>query len=317
MNENENNVGFENLNQNKKGNKALIIILVITIICLLGFSGYMTYKYIINPENNNQSNNNSTNSNNNNNTVAEETKVTDPSIKNILKRNYDVITFAKGYNLNKDYEIEGLFENNVTDKVSDNSILYNSINNAERVSIDDTFKNDYKSKEKGLSEYSKKFFDNFDDMNTYYYVKEESLAKIVKEVFDKDYSNMKHDDIGINYKNADDYTMECPSYLYDSVNKIYFIQEECGGFAGFKSLEYIYDYTYKNNEYYVYTAVGSIGYSGDKETVYTSYRNNSTLNESIEEINSSNYDKFDHFRLVFEKNSDGNYIFKKVELVEK
>ena len=108
----------------------------------------------------------------------------------------------------------------------------------------------------------------------------------------------------------------CPIFYYDSVNKVYFKGYECGGTGPEELYTYINKVTKTNNTINLYLNVGL----GDKETgkIYNEISKSKvvdSINGAYQEykIDITNYTQFAEYKFTFEKNSEGNYIYKSIE----
>lgn len=178
-----------------------------------------------------------------------------------------------------------------------------------------------------------KMKDIVDAMNTEdddWYIKEshqltaDKVNKLSIDLFGEKISNPK-EELG-----------NCPLFLYDSVNKIYYRPSpQCGGTAGSAVYTYKSKFIQKNDEAYVYVSLAygafaedeinsiaiykDIDYPDDKLSFGTvTYKNKYTSENTIYDFNDfslteSNYQEFSEYKFTFEQASNGNYYFTKVE----
>ena len=118
----------------------------------------------------------------------------------------------------------------------------------------------------------------------------------------------------------------CPSYDYDSVNKVYVEFLGCGSAQYYGQLIYPEKYTQDGNTVTITAYVGGYKSNPDSETnsensyyLYSDYnsadetkklQNLKSINDF--KIDDSNKDKFTKYNIVFEKASDGSYYYKSV-----
>lgn len=104
----------------------------------------------------------------------------------------------------------------------------------------------------------------------------------------------------------------CPKYTYDSTDKRYYVNESCT--LDQKSIiSYVSSINYEGNLYYATVYVGFI----ENNKVYNNVKKSKVIKELASEesyaIDEENKDDFEKYTYTFTKNSDGNYIFTKVE----
>lgn len=121
----------------------------------------------------------------------------------------------------------------------------------------------------------------------------------------------------------------CPTYLYDSINNVYYITTKCTKGTSINK-EYTYDikYTKEDNFAYVYVSVGTayinnnISSNETKLNIYKGYSNaiykeEVSLKEAEEfNINKDNYNDFSIYKYKFFKDDTNNYYFVSVEKVK-
>lgn len=117
----------------------------------------------------------------------------------------------------------------------------------------------------------------------------------------------------------------CPTTIYLKSLAAYFKGHGCGGMNfPYKIGAYRYKYTTQGNQANVYFAAGLRTYAtvNPEETFAYFYdlEKSKTMSGTFYEWNwgpnSNSYQDFAHYKMVFEKDSNGNYIYKSVEKVE-
>ena len=121
------------------------------------------------------------------------------------------------------------------------------------------------------------------------------------------------------------------THFYIPEKNYYVSSWGCGGATDVSTYGYQYKYAYEGNKAYVYIALGSVkeefGDSGSQYTIRSGlYDGGSTMSlskdkaytiaTSLEYSMVDYYKDFAHYRVVFEKDSTGNYAYKTVEEVE-
>ena len=103
----------------------------------------------------------------------------------------------------------------------------------------------------------------------------------------------------------------CPSFKYVETDKAYYVNENCTNTQNMIVMM-VNSITYDTNEYYLNAYLGLV--SGGK--VYKDFDKKQELKTLSDgetfTIDANNKDYFETYTYVFTKNSDGNYIFKKV-----
>ena len=99
----------------------------------------------------------------------------------------------------------------------------------------------------------------------------------------------------------------CPVYTYDKANDSFYVSSGCGG-SGYPT-GYIYKYKFAKSDdtAYVYFAVGGQAYSDDEVSgdIYYDFIDEPSVKTApsnktkLQGIDSSNYQDFAHYRLVF------------------
>ena len=137
-----------------------------------------------------------------------------------------------------------------------------------------------------------------------YIINGESINKEYKDLFNE------------NPSTYDDHIGECPFYQYDSQTKYYLSSEECGGTNPEVKYLYKYKYTTNDNNLYVYVAtlieMNLKIYKGIKINE-NNYLYTATSDEQVKSDLKENPQKYEQYRLTFEKNSDGTYYYKTTE----
>jgi len=116
----------------------------------------------------------------------------------------------------------------------------------------------------------------------------------------------------------------CPYFSFVPELNVYVYRHRCGRLDYVMKYFYQYDYRSDGKLYYVYFAGGSTAIdqsTGKRSLLFkdidASEILDNTNSELNIEINSENYQKFQHYRMVFKKDGNNNYIYQKLELVEK
>ena len=294
---------------NKK-DKIKIIIIIILILLLGVIIGFTIIKKM------NSISNNTVIPNNN--IIDNEAIISDEK----LKESFDILTQKKWDGL-EHYIIDDLFKKDIIDNLSTTDKLYLILEwnyKHHKELITDEFINNYNSS--GLSKKAIGLITddngNYTNYDNEYYIKERYIKDSYNTLFTDNYEEIKID-----------YINNCPAYFYDSNYNIYFYAMFCGGTGFYKDLLYVYKTENIGNIYNIYVAVGYESESDDndpntetwKYNVYKSYITNEiyiTISENEMynyKIDKSNYNEFDHFKLSFEKNNEGNYLFKSVEKI--
>lgn len=301
------------MDNNDKKKDIVIVILIIIIFVLIG----LLYFKVLNKKEN---------------VLDDQTQITPTSQKpeeekeivadEKLKTNYEIITQINNMN---DYWLKGLFKNNIYNLSHESKTIlaleWNLNNNKKLITEDIKKKIDknYLSRE-GQNQFIEEDGTVSLPFQELYYLEDKDVKKIYENIFNESYDSVNHTDIN-----------SCPNYYYDSKNKVYYEVPNCGGTPGLSNVfDYAYKYTNLGNNYYVYTAATRSEYdtnnsntiniykSQSKKDIYKSYNENDTteVDEYIKfKIDGTNYNEFDHYKFTFEKNSEGNYIFKSVEKI--
>lgn len=114
----------------------------------------------------------------------------------------------------------------------------------------------------------------------------------------------------------------CPVNIKIDNDDVY-LSHNCGGTSGAGIYEkYVYDYKNKESILEVYVSVSywaSISQSGYGSVLYKDFENTKKYKEFTSKdcikIDDSNYSEFSKYKVVYEKNSSGNYIFKNSERI--
>lgn len=153
----------------------------------------------------------------------------------------------------------------------------------------------------------------------------EQIKKDYKDMFGIDYNlNINgHEDIKFNEIESRQFIAgACPFVDKIDGNDIY-LANRCGGTSGNGVYaDYVYDYKKSDSTVEVYVAVAywAYGTSQSTETIYkdyefkNAYKTDVTFKDCIK-IDKDNYDSFSKFKIVYEKNSSGKYIFKSSERI--
>lgn len=305
------------MENNDKKKDIVIVILIIIILLLIG----LLYVKVLSKKENaldDQNKNNQTQIIPSPQQEQEKEIVADEK----LKTNYEIITQINGMN---EYWLEGLFENNIYNLSHKSKTIlaleWNSKKNRKIITEDIKKKIDknYLSSD-GQNQFIEEDGTVSLPFKELYYLEDKDVKIIYDNIFNESYDSINHTDID-----------SCPTYYYDSKNKVYYEVPNCGGTPGLSNVfNYAYKYTNIGNNYYVYTAATRSEYdtnnsniiniykSQSKKDIYVSYNenNNAEIDEYTKfKIDSTNYNEFDHYKFMFEKNSEGNYIFKSVEKI--
>ncbi|MBP3800137.1 MAG: hypothetical protein ILA19_04060 [Bacilli bacterium] len=118
-------------------------------------------------------------------------------------------------------------------------------------------------------------------------------------------------------------SLPCPAVVKIENDDIY-LSHNCGGTYGEGVYaDYVYDYKKNDSTVEVYVAVAYWKYQDNKAsktTIYkdyefkNAYKTDVTFKDCIK-IDKDNYDEFSKFKIVYEKNSSGKYIFKSSERI--
>lgn len=116
----------------------------------------------------------------------------------------------------------------------------------------------------------------------------------------------------------------CPMFIYDYKNKKYYGSAQCGGTTGSVLSIYRYKYTQEGNNYHVYLSLGSGKISDDdgKSYCFRDYQmkeayEDCTVDQSGSFVNENNYKNFSRYKYTFIKDNNGDYIFSKLERIDK
>ncbi len=140
------------------------------------------------------------------------------------------------------------------------------------------------------------------------------IEKNIKEVYGTEFK----------YNNELSSGNNCP-LIPVATDEFLYTNESCGD-AGFDRIEkYVYNVTIKENKVYVYVAVGFISFplqNDGMEEVKVNFYTNLEKEEYLEntedfKINENNYQEFSKYKITFEKNNQGDYIFKESVRIEK
>lgn len=311
-----NNTGFDNNINNQKPKKSkkglIVIILLLLIIAGLCTFIYLKKDVLFNSGNTNANQNSNTNENNNSNSnennIVEfsEEELTDASLLKIITDKAEMIvspSFISNFYIKGDY-FDNLYKN--TELTESNKILLVlEKQKGSSINIDvETMSN---------NEFKKLYNQEWPNES----VRDEAMKQYGLSGINNDYRYL----FGTNISSYMDIE-SCPSYYYDSVNKVYFSYSQCGGLDGVSILTYINRLSTKGNDIYVYVSIGKMSIIEDsspyKYNIYSDYGEKNKLQEingddSLSfKIDSSNYEKFSEYKLTFTK--DGNdYYYKSIE----
>ena len=131
--------------------------------------------------------------------------------------------------------------------------------------------------------------------------------------------------LGDNYPaSADGYPIICGNYIYLSSIKAYVSTNGCGDlYEDATEVQYL-KFSSKDRTAYVYFVSGVQQYvpDGAGDVTLNCYSDLDATNllmgkaEECPKISPNNLDKYTHYRVVFEKDDKGNYIYKTVEKVD-
>ena len=305
--------------------KNIVLVLLFIIIAVMACFGVKMSKEIFelkkgtnqnintnqNDNNNNVIDNNQNTNNDQNNVVSNaEINVDNPSIKSILITNVNQLLWDKNNNSNLMSTMSHYFNYNLlrNKKLSDSDKLKTILKTLDKgnfkpinISLDKVGNSTLKNKHS--------------DWITSAYFDMESQVEI--SVIEKEFSKLF--DGTIKYQ---DYDMEenCPGFYYDELNKVYYRISECGGTEPSSINTYVNKISYNNNNYYVYLNVGYFEIGDklyidiDKSKVAEGVNIPQEFSTSL--INETNYMQFSEYKFTFEKNSEGNYIYKSIERIK-
>ncbi len=110
------------------------------------------------------------------------------------------------------------------------------------------------------------------------------------------------------------YFNTCGMVYIPELNTYSVIAVGCGGAISVWPIAYQYKVTTKGDKAYAYFAIGL--HNSDENKIYGYFdKKDTVLVSNVEKITSENYKQIPHYRAVFEKQSDGNYIYKTAERV--
>ena len=127
-----------------------------------------------------------------------------------------------------------------------------------------------------------------------------------------------------------DYNDNCPSYKYDANAGLYLVVKTCGGEPGSITLFNKEEYTTLGDDIIAYVGVAtyfrtydSKTYSYSKQAIYKGFGHNGKVIKDIEinigdeseiiETVKAYKSKFQTYKLIFTKDSEGNYYFKEAK----
>lgn len=293
--------------------KVFFTILVFILGIALGF-GIM---YVVNDDSKN-----STKEENNNSDITEqesnkELEITDTTLKTDLITKIVALSYlSETYYSTSDYNSDSFklqlysFSNDLYENLnlSEGNKLLLALNSSE-------LKDDYISDNKKSGDI-RTYIDNYNS-DLIEGLKEQST---VENVYNKYFGTkeINHQTVG-----------KCPSYNYDSVNKVYYEVGGCGGTGAGYVYFYKNKFTTMDNEAYVYINIGTSSLNSD-DTTYNIckdldpynkgckdvYKQNISSSE-IEQfkIDSTNAHNFYQYKFTFEKDTNGNYYFKSISKV--
>lgn len=116
----------------------------------------------------------------------------------------------------------------------------------------------------------------------------------------------------------------CPTFMYDKKEDLIYSAERCGGGALPYTFFVIDKITESGDNRYVYIYVGSAESNLDSDLEMTILYSDANYTNKLHEVNledeekyiNDNYKKFTPYKYTFTKNSDGYYIFTKLEKVK-
>ena len=144
----------------------------------------------------------------------------------------------------------------------------------------------------------------------------DDMKKEYKNIFGEELTMVKEVDASA--------TTGCTFTYVPELNSYVALLLGCGGSTDHWPMSYQVKYTKQGEKAYVYIALGQADSSA---TDYLYMRSDTSMNSGIVEsfdnwdsfsaykIDASNYTKYTLYRAVFEKNDDGNYIYKTFEKV--
>ena len=300
--------------EEKQGkSKGLVIVIIILVIVILGLAGYICYdKGVFGKADSGQK-------------IEEKEKpkeekeeeITDNTLIDDLSKKVSIVNIYDGYN-------------NLPSEYSDKSILTNKYLSVSAYgSMDSKGNNVYNSTLNDKTKlrmvllngvnYTKVTIPekevNLKEKVAYKVLRGQTTVKEVEDAYLKIFGEEMKDYVPVNTGNN-----VCPSFYYDSLNKVYYGMAECGGIDSSSLVIYKNKFTIKGNEAYVYVNVGHT----DGKNLYDDYpsKNNDKLNESNcdekagDKITEKNYKRFIEYKYIFKKDSKGNYYFEKVEKVD-
>ena len=128
------------------------------------------------------------------------------------------------------------------------------------------------------------------------------------------YINKTFGAISVNHETIN----KCPAFYYNKDNKLYYIINNCKSEKTSEIVSYIDDITKKGNEFYATVYAGLI--DNENNQVYGNFEKTKIIEQIDEkksfEINQENKKEFTEFTYTFIKNSDGNYVFSKIQKVK-
>lgn len=156
----------------------------------------------------------------------------------------------------------------------------------------------------------------FVDFNNYW--PNETIKIIDGNTIEKEYKKLFNSNI--NYT-GDKVSGFCPFFMRDTKTNYYMTNPECGGTCYPTLIYNKRKYTTYKNYIYVYVDYLVYGVCAYNGKVYKDYDSNDDkelyTEKDIEKVKKdlvNNPDKYSHYRLVFEKNSEGTYYYKTTEV---
>ena len=297
--------------EEKQGkSKGLVIVIIILVIVILGLVGYICYdKGVFGKADSGQK-------------IEEKEKpkeekeeeITDNTLIDHLSKKVSIVNIYDGYN-------------NLPSEYSDKSILTNKYLSVSAYgSMDSKGNNVYNSTLNDKTKlrmvllngvnYTKVTIPekevNLKEKVAYKVLRGQTTVKEVEDAYLKIFGEEMKDYVPVNTGNN-----VCPSFYYDSVNKVYYGMAECGGIDASSLVIYKNKFTTKGNEAYVYVNVGhTIGdklYNGVDISATTELIGEYKASDNSPAIDENNYQKFVEYKYVFIKDNTGNYYFSKVE----
>jgi len=114
----------------------------------------------------------------------------------------------------------------------------------------------------------------------------------------------------------------CPHYTYIDELQAYLFHNQCGRSDYAIKYSYIYDFRSEDDKYYVYFTSGSLAVdqsTGKRSLLYQDMDAAMLLEKIHDEqtfaIDSHNYQIFQAYRLIFQKDERDNYVYQKLEIV--